>query len=258
MLSHDSIWHISDMSLTFRMILSVVLGGLIGLEREWSNHAAGLRTHILVCVGSTTIMLLSIYGFNDFIIEPNVRVDPARLAAQVISGIGFLGAGAIMRTGATVYGLTTAASIWVVAAIGLSVGAGFYYVSILAAILVLFCLFVLNHWEKYLLRKRRHKEFILCVSSNPESLNLVFNKLTELKIHIRTMQMIPRMERAEVSGYNGEVSLGISIKVQNDKSLTDILKTLISLPDVLGVEPSAQHEHSGGSSSEHIVKSLHS
>jgi putative Mg2+ transporter-C (MgtC) family protein len=258
LLSQDSIWHISDMSLTFRMILSVVLGGLIGLEREWSNHAAGLRTHILVCVGSTTIMLLSIYGFNDFIIEPNVRIDPARLAAQVISGIGFLGAGAIMRTGATVSGLTTAASIWVVAAIGLSVGAGFYYVSILAAILVLFCLFVLNHWERYLLRKRRQKEYTLCVSSKPESVNLVFDKLTELKIHIRTIQMIPGQERAEVNSYNGEVSLGISIKVQNDKSLTDILKTLISLPDVIGIEPNVHTNQSGAGGRENVVKSLHS
>lgn len=254
MLSQDSIWHISDMSLTFRMILSVVLGGLIGLEREWSNHAAGLRTHILVCVGSTTIMLLSIYGFNDFINEPNVRIDPARLAAQVISGIGFLGAGAIMRTGATVSGLTTAASIWVVAAIGLSVGAGFYYVSIMAAIFVLFCLFVLNHWEKYLMRKRRQKEYILCVSSKPESLNKLFDKLAELKIHIRNMQMVQGEERAEFNDFTREITLKILIMAQNDKSFADILESINSLQNMLVITPGVHRNYQEMHNHETVVK----
>lgn len=92
----------------------MLLGGLIGFERERSNHAAGLRTHILVCLGSTLIMLLSIYGFSDFVDEINVRIDPARLATAVITGIGFLGAGTILFTGKSITGLTTAASIWVV------------------------------------------------------------------------------------------------------------------------------------------------
>src|SRR5690554_5987686 len=91
------LWEISYLDASLRILLSLVLGGLIGLEREWHNHAAGLRTHILVCVGATIIMLLSIYGFGDFAGEFNVRMDPARLAAQVVSGIGFLGAGAIIR-----------------------------------------------------------------------------------------------------------------------------------------------------------------
>lgn len=106
------------------MVLAAVLGGLVGMEREWNNHAAGFRTHILVCLGAATIMLLSIYGFSQFVNEANVRMDPARLAAQVISGVGFLGAGAILRNGPVISGLTTAASVWVVAAIGLCVGAG--------------------------------------------------------------------------------------------------------------------------------------
>lgn len=120
------LWNISYVDLSLRIVISLLLGGLIGLEREWHNHAAGFRTHILVCVGSTMIMLLSIYGFGDFSNEYNVRMDPARLAAQVVSGIGFLGAGAIIRNGSSISGLTTAASIWVVAAIGLCVGAGFF------------------------------------------------------------------------------------------------------------------------------------
>src|SRR5690606_33783196 len=97
---HD-IWQISYVNLTLRILISAILGGMIGLEREWNNHAACFRTHILVCLGSTSIMLLSIYGFSQFSMEENVRMDPARLAAQVVSGIGFLGAGAILRRGDT-------------------------------------------------------------------------------------------------------------------------------------------------------------
>src|SRR5690606_15906316 len=110
-----------DMQILLRLGLAAALGGLIGFEREQAQHAAGLRTHIMVCLGSCLMMLLSIYGFSQFVYEGNVRVDPARLAAAVITGIGFLGAGTILHTGKSVTGLTTAASIWVVSAIGLGV-----------------------------------------------------------------------------------------------------------------------------------------
>lgn len=137
-------WIIDDSHIILRLLLSMLLGGFIGFERERSNHAAGLRTHIMVSLGSTLIMLLSIYGFVDFIKEANVRVGPARLAAAVITGVGFLGAGTILFTGKAITGLTTAASIWVVAAIGLGVGAGFYFPSIAATVLVLLNLRVFN------------------------------------------------------------------------------------------------------------------
>lgn len=127
-----TVWQISLFEMTLRLLLALVLGGLIGLERELGGHSAGFRTHILVCLGSAVIVLLSMYGFSDFAAEPNVRLDPARLAAQVISGVGFLGAGTIMRNGFGVSGLTTAASLWVSAAIGLSAGAGFYYGAVIA------------------------------------------------------------------------------------------------------------------------------
>ncbi|ULL20059.1 MgtC/SapB family protein [Paenibacillus sp. H1-7] len=141
-------WYIDSFQLTIRLLLSLMLGGLIGFERERSSHAAGLRTHILVCLGSTLIMLLSMYGFSEFLGSDNVRLDPARLAAQVISGIGFLGAGTILYTGKAITGLTTAASLWVVAAIGLSVGAGFYYPAVMVCVLTLLSLWVLNLVEQ--------------------------------------------------------------------------------------------------------------
>ena len=109
-----------------RLALAALLGSVIGLERERLLWAAGLRTHMLVCVGSCLIMLVSIYGFADALGARNVVLDPSRVAAQVVSGIGFLGAGTILLRGEVVKGLTTAASLWAVAAIGLAIGGGLY------------------------------------------------------------------------------------------------------------------------------------
>ena len=109
-----------------RLLVAAVLGSLIGFERERLLWAAGIRTHMLVCVGACLFMIVSAYGFAP-VLGPNVVLDPSRVAAQVVSGIGFLGAGAILARGEIVKGLTTAASIWTVAAIGLAVGGGLYF-----------------------------------------------------------------------------------------------------------------------------------
>src|ERR1700735_2727044 len=109
-----------------RLLVAAVLGSLIGFERERLLWAAGIRTHMLVCVGACLFMIVSAYGFAS-VLGPNVVLDPSRVAAQVVSGIGFLGAGAILARGEIVRGLTTAASIWTVAAIGLAVGGGLYF-----------------------------------------------------------------------------------------------------------------------------------
>jgi putative Mg2+ transporter-C (MgtC) family protein len=165
-MTNPEVWQISYWELTLRILFALVVGGLIGLEREYGQHSAGFRTHILVCLGSALIMLLSIYGFSDFVNEANVRADPARLAAQVISGIGFLGAGTILRNGNSISGLTTAASLWVVAALGLAIGAGFYYGALLTAVLVLICLFVLNKLEKSFSGKRRMADMTVILQEN--------------------------------------------------------------------------------------------
>lgn len=124
---------ITDYELALRLLLACIFGGIVGYERERNDSPAGFRTHILVCLGAALIMVLSMYGFNDF---TSVNKDPARLAAQVVSGIGFLGAGTILRDKTSIRGLTTAASLWVVSAIGLAAGAGFYFSSFLATLLV--------------------------------------------------------------------------------------------------------------------------
>ncbi|TFZ40367.1 MgtC/SapB family protein [Soehngenia longivitae] len=127
-----------------RLILAAIVGGLIGMEREASNRPAGFRTHILVSVGSTLMMLVSINGATD-------GADSTRIAAQVVSGIGFLGAGTILRNGNTIKGLTTAASLWVCAGIGLAIGQGFYFAAIVTSIIALLSLIYLGKLEKTIL-----------------------------------------------------------------------------------------------------------
>lgn len=155
----DSPWFISEIEILIRLMVALLLGGMVGFEREQHNHAAGFRTNILVCVGACLMMLLSIYGFSDFVNEWNVRVDPARLAAAVITGVGFLGAGTILFTGKKISGLTTAASLWVVAAIGLAVGAGFYFASGAVTVMVLLTLWLFNKLEQRFIRNK--KEYII-------------------------------------------------------------------------------------------------
>ncbi len=129
-----------------RLVLAAVLGGAIGVERELREREAGLRTHLLVSVGSALFTIVSAYGFHSFLASGAsvVRADPTRIAAQIVTGIGFLGAGAIIRQGLSVRGLTTAATLWVVAAIGLASGAGYYSAAAITTALVLVSLWPLR------------------------------------------------------------------------------------------------------------------
>ena len=140
-----------------RIILAVLFGGLIGLERELRDRAAGFRTHILVSVGATAFTIASTHGFDSFI-QPagtsNLSVDPARIAAQIVSGIGFLGAGAIIRHGISVRGLTTAASLWAVAAVGMATGLGLYQLAGFTAVVVVVSLYALRFIEGRLIYPR--------------------------------------------------------------------------------------------------------
>jgi len=147
---------ITDSQIIMRLVLTVVLSGLIGFERQWHKRTAGLRTHILVALGSCLIMLTSSYVFD--IYNGIANVDPARIAAGVITGIGFLGAGTIIREKEGVKGLTTAASLWVVAGIGLACGCGFKKAAIYTTVLALIVLYFLRYVEEMCFPEEKIKQ----------------------------------------------------------------------------------------------------
>jgi putative Mg2+ transporter-C (MgtC) family protein len=125
----------NEIEIALRLVLAAVLGGVVGYQRERSGKEAGVRTHMLICTGAALFTVVSIYGFTGS--------DPARIAAGIVTGIGFLGAGVILhRSGGEVIGLTTAATIWAVAAIGLAAGVGLYIISVVATVLTLVVLFI--------------------------------------------------------------------------------------------------------------------
>jgi putative Mg2+ transporter-C (MgtC) family protein len=150
-----------DLDIAVRLVIAAVLGALIGLEREIHDHPAGMRTHLLVSLGSAGFTVLSIEGFpappgSD----PMTAADPARIAAQIVSGIGFLGAGAILKEGATIRGLTTAANLWAVAAVGMAAGAGAWLVAVVAGALILFSLWPLRIVTLRFVGKDQHRTLI--------------------------------------------------------------------------------------------------
>ena len=148
-----------------RLALAAALGGAIGVERELRDREAGLRTHLLVSLGSALFTIVSAYGFHAFLSSGAsvVRADPTRIAAQIVTGIGFLGAGAIIRQGLSVRGLTTAATLWVVAAIGLAVGAGYYSGALITTAVVLLSLYPLRIAAYRVLRRFRPEDARLLV-----------------------------------------------------------------------------------------------
>ena len=144
---------LTDYQIIMRLVLTVVLSGLIGLERQLHKRTAGLRTHILVALGSCLIMLTSLYVFD--IYKEITKLDPARIAAGVITGIGFLGAGTIIREKEGIKGLTTAASLWVVAGIGLAVGCGFKRAAVYTTVIAVIVLFFLRFAEDIIEEKAK-------------------------------------------------------------------------------------------------------
>ena len=180
---------IFDISLVIRVLSSVLLGFAIGLEREMTNKYAGLRTNILVCLGACLFTIISIYGFPEVSVtgdELGTR-DTARVAAQVVTGIGFIGGGTVLRHGATVFGLTTAATLWVSASIGMACGAGMYGLAITATVLSILVLVSVRLFEKNVLvsstkNTRRLKMSISCLNENS---NAIYDYIIENSKHLR-------------------------------------------------------------------------
>jgi putative Mg2+ transporter-C (MgtC) family protein len=184
-----------------RVVLAGVFGGAIGAEREIREREAGLRTHMLVSIGAALFTLVSAYGFSDFHFSnaSGVTYDPTRIAAQVVTGIGFLGAGAIIRQGLSVRGLTTAASLWVVAAIGIATGAGYYSAALITTVVVLVSLWPLRIIAFRLFERVRPGELRLEVELQPtQSPSILLDPLEKRGVAVRSFEVEDAQDRRRV------------------------------------------------------------
>lgn len=180
------------------LFLACVLSGFIGFEREYHGHAAGLRTHMLVAVGSALVMIISLYGFG----TGYSNRDPARLAAQVVSGIGFLGAGTIIQTGIDIKGLTTATTLWLVMGLGLACGAGQFTLALVATLLAFVTLLLLRNVEQWAMK--RNPKILLIVPSQTAILHEALTSASRYLVKIKDI-------KTEAIYYQGNSAMRITI-----------------------------------------------
>ena len=208
---------LSEWELFLRLVLSCILCGIIGYERQSRRKSAGLRTNVLVCLGSCLIMVMSIGLYQD--VEGKTNADPARLAAQVVSGIGFLGAGAIMKEGLSVTGLTTAACLWVVAGVGLAVGAGFYTGALISTGLVFVTLGSLSRLDDWVDHEKNLSLNIHTVD-RPGQLMRISRCLEDLQLRVRGVKVKADEDEMEEGG---ERSMYIDLEIFNKQSIKSII-----------------------------------
>ncbi|MCX7942444.1 MAG: MgtC/SapB family protein [Dictyoglomaceae bacterium] len=214
---------INDFDIIFRLLLSILLGGLVGWEREKEEKPAGLRTHILVSLGSTLIMIVSAYGFLG-----KYQADPGRIAAQVITGIGFIGAGTILRTGSTIKGLTTAASIWTVSGIGLAIGIGFYLPAIFTTLLVVATLIFARKLEISVIGSHRLLSLRCVIEDKPGSIESIGNLMEKLNVEIKKIELLSYKE--------GRIILNIFLKLPARFSEKELITKIAELNNVKKIE----------------------
>ena len=210
---------ITPEAVLIRLSLAVLLGAIVGLERERVESAAGLRTHALVCLGSALAVLVSSFGFAGAIQPPGVILDPSRVAAQVVSGIGFLGAGVIIFRKEIIRGLTTAASLWVVACIGLAVGGGMFLAAGTATALSLAILAVMKPLERRLIASRRRQTLVLSIDRRRITLSQVKAQLEALGVSLETMH-------ARLSEDPSKDRIDLSFKTMANERFLRVLDTL--------------------------------
>ncbi|MDF2840239.1 MAG: hypothetical protein K0Q99_1011 [Clostridia bacterium] len=217
---------VSNFEILLRLALACLLGGLIGIERERNRQPAGLRTHILVCIGATLVMLCNIFLFEKYRFVANI--DPARLGAQVISGIGFLGAGTIIKEGLSVRGLTTAASLWVVGCLGVAIGLGFYAGAIVTTSFILIILMIFSKLG-YLVYGKGGKTLIIIKSINAEGrLNMISKKLDEFELHASDISVEPAEDNL--------IALRVKVTITKDVSSIKIMEELYKLEGIKYVQ----------------------
>ena len=215
----------SDTELVSRLLVAAALGSLIGAERERLVWAAGLRTHMLVCVGACLIMIVSAFGFADILGAKNVVLDPSRVAAQVVSGIGFLGAGSILLRGDVVRGLTTAASLWTVAAVGLAVGAGLYVEAVAATVVILVILAGIKPLEEWFGRRSQSHQLYIRANHGKVSIESL-NQVLGYRARRITRYVCTNAEDVEFD------DILITIARLSTGDIADIIGQLRALPDI--------------------------
>ncbi len=223
-----------EIIMILRLLVAVVFGGIVGMERGSGDRPAGFRTHILVCAGSALFMLVSLYGVDELSVSlthPEFRRDSSRIAAQVVSGIGFLGAGTILHEGVTIRGLTTAASLWMVSAIGLAVGSGMFLLGAAATVVTMMTLVTFHSWEKrFAGSSRSERRFIRVLTRNrPGAITDITGYLADCGIRVKTMNV--KTDKKQ----NGLV-LELYIKVEKDVNITDIIRGLQGINGVIALE----------------------
>ena len=219
---------LSWLDVLVRLVVAGILGGAIGAEREIRERDAGLRTHLLVGVGSALFTIVSAYAWADFNFSARngITYDPTRIAAQIVTGIGFLGAGAIIRHGVSIRGLTTAASLWVVAAIGMAAGAGYYSGAVIATIVVLVSLWPLRIIAFRIFERIRPGEHRLEVELRPnESPSVLLESLESRDVAVRSFEVEDGRDRRRVM---------LEVQVANVQPET-VTAELMRLEPVLGV-----------------------
>lgn len=216
------LYSINDTTIILRLVLAVVLGGIIGFERGRSGRPAGLRTHILVCLGSVLAMMTNQYIFETFGIS-----DPTRIAAQVISGIGFLGAGTILVTGKhQVKGLTTAATLWTTACMGLAIGIGFYKAAIAACLMITFATTVLHRFDNYMLSKSRIMD-VYVEFSNSLSITSLREAMTKMQVKIDSIEVIKPTYSSK-----SQFAAIMTLRLKQKKAREDVIANICSLEGV--------------------------
>ncbi len=216
-----------------RLFVAFVLGGVIGIEREIRNQPAGFRTHAILAVGSALLMMLSYAAALKYGVSRSSPGDPTRIASQVVSGIGFLGAGAILRMGPSVKGLTTAASLWTTAAIGLAVGGGFYAPAVIATGLLLLALWLLGRMEKrFLFTKPRRALFIEAVDE-PTLMGDIERVLDSLGYNMDFVEIDRDSKQCKV---DVQMVIRPKLGVVAEEDPARIVKKLLDIPEVSNVE----------------------
>ena len=223
-----------NLEFLIRLTFAVVLGFALGLERELTNKYAGLRTHILVCLGACVFTLLSIYGFPTFAQGDNVIIDQAtgvrdtaRIAAQIVTGIGFIGAGTVLRNGPMVFGLTTAATLWIAASIGMACGAGLYDVAVISTILSIAVLTIIRIFEKQFLPAgsklvKRYKISVYCNSDDGKKIyEYLVSKVDDMK-DFTSKKLIENPQKIKIT---------TSIEINNKKLIDEIYEWLNNTTD---------------------------